>query len=66
MTVIVNGKPVEIEVGATVGTLLKKLRVGLAGTAVEVNREIVPKRIIDETPLTDGDTVEVIRMVGGG
>ena len=34
--------------------------------AVERNGEIVPKAAYGETLLQDGDTVEVVRFVGGG
>lgn len=66
MKVTVNGKEMDMDGVATVGAMLERLEIGLAGTAVEVNREIVPKRVLGETPLKDGDVVEVIRMVGGG
>ena len=34
--------------------------------AVEINEEIVPKRLYGETVLKDGDIVEIVNFVGGG
>ena len=34
--------------------------------AVEHNREILPRRLWDETFLNDGDELEIVTMVGGG
>ncbi|MBE9528789.1 MAG: sulfur carrier protein ThiS, partial [Proteobacteria bacterium] len=42
------------------------LDISTIGTAVELNREVVPKRTYAETVLKDGDVIEIIRMVGGG
>jgi thiamine biosynthesis protein ThiS len=66
MKLKVNGEMRELADHATVSQLLEQL--GLAGTptAVEVNREVVPKRRHDETTLNDGDVVEVVTLVGGG
>lgn len=66
MKIRINGEEREIDPGATLGALLRELDIPLKGTAVEVNQEIVPKRVLDETPLSEGDSIEVIRMVGGG
>ncbi len=34
--------------------------------AVELNREIVPRARWAETPLHDGDQLEIVHFVGGG
>ena len=45
--------------------LVKRYR--LAGAAaVEVNEALVPKREHPEHELADGDTVEIVTLVGGG
>lgn len=50
----------------SVGDLVESL--GLAGraVAVEVNRQLIPKRQHTQTVLQDGDVVEVVTLVGGG
>jgi len=34
--------------------------------AVEINGEIIPKALYEQTILSDGDAVEVVSFVGGG
>jgi len=61
----VNGETKKTD-AATVADLIKEL--GLAGqaVAVEVNQAVVPKKQHDESELNDGDTVELVTLVGGG
>lgn len=66
MKIIINGEERIVAEGTTLGQLMEVLDIPLSGTAVEVNREIVPKRLLEATLVKDGDAVEVIRMVGGG
>ena len=66
MKITVNGEVREIESGATVASLLEAL--GLAGrpVAVERNVGIVPRAKHAETALAEGDTLEIVTLVGGG
>lgn len=66
MEIKVNGEKKEVAEGATLQALLESLSIVPQGIAVEVNREIVPKRLFGDTALKDGDAVEIVRMVGGG
>lgn len=66
MKVKVNGEVKVVEDGTTVEALLSDLGIKLEGIAVDVNREIVPKRLFKETFLKENDTVEIVRMAGGG
>lgn len=61
----VNGEEKKTD-SATVEELLTEL--GLAGqaVAVEVNQSVVPKKQHSESLLNDGDTVELVTLVGGG
>ena len=34
--------------------------------AVVINENVVRRANLDETPINDGDTIEIITMVGGG
>ena len=51
---------------STVEELLTEL--GLAGqaVAVEINRNVVPKKEHGQTALQPGDQVELVTLVGGG
>jgi thiamine biosynthesis protein ThiS len=34
--------------------------------AIERNLEIVPRSVYDQTPLSDGDRIEIVHFIGGG
>ncbi|MAX24199.1 MAG: thiamine biosynthesis protein ThiS [Phycisphaeraceae bacterium] len=64
--ITVNGQEKEVADDITVRQLIVELELGKAAVAVEVNRELIPKKIHESTVLTDGDTVELVTLVGGG
>lgn len=66
MKIKLNGEIKELPDGATIEALLTSLSIKAQGIAVEVNREIVPKRLFGASALNEGDAVEIVRMVGGG
>ncbi len=66
MHVVLNGAPVELEEGATLGQLLEKSAVPAGKVAVAVNKAVVARSRIALTVLREGDRVEVIEVVGGG
>jgi thiamine biosynthesis protein ThiS len=66
MNVRINGEEKQIDAGMTIEGLLEALDIRPQGIAVELNRAIVPRGLHRETRLSDGDTVEVVRMTGGG
>lgn len=66
MEIKVNGEKKVVAAGTTLQALLNELSIAPQGIAVEVNREIVPKRLHGETALREGDAIEIVRMVGGG
>ncbi|HEX4612337.1 MAG TPA: sulfur carrier protein ThiS [Urbifossiella sp.] len=65
-TVTVNEEPRTIPGPATVADLLRALGKDPAKLAVEVNREVVPRAEHPARRLADGDTVEIVTLVGGG
>lgn len=62
----VNGKPYDLEMTATVDTVVEVLGCGRRGVAVAVNFEIVARSAWDTTALAAGDHVEVFRAAQGG
>ncbi len=63
----INGQKRAIPECSTVRNLLEDL--GIAdrqGTAVAVNREVVPRQAHTATVLQAGDRVEIVQAVGGG
>ncbi len=62
----VNGKSEQLDDGATVSDLIAKYKLQAVRVAVELNGDIVPRATYADTPLSDGDTLEVVTLVGGG
>ena len=64
--ICLNGDPHPLEAGTHLDQLIEQL--GLTGRriAVEINEEIVPKSQHAQTPLAEGDQVEVVHAIGGG
>ena len=65
MKLTLNGNAHDTD-AKTVRDLVEELNLGQQAVAVELNREIVPKRIHETIKLKDGDVVEVVTLVGGG
>ena len=65
MKLTLNGNAHDTD-AKTVRDLVEELTLGQQAVAVELNREIVPKRIHETIKLKDGDVVEVVTLVGGG
>ena len=65
MQIIVNGERTIMQT-VTLFEFLK--RTGMLGKrfAVELNGKIVPKSKFDQTPLAEGDILEIIHAIGGG
>jgi sulfur carrier protein len=61
----VNGEYRQVS-ATTVSDLLTELGLHPQGTIVERNREIVDREAYRETPLSPGDVLELVRLVGGG
>ena len=61
----INGKTQQVD-ARTVRELLVTMGLDQQAVAVEINREVVPKRLHEETPLNDGDSIELVTLVGGG
>jgi len=65
-TVTVNGKEYPHAAGMTVSSFLAAVHDGSGRVVVEVNGDIIPSERYDMTPLSGGDTVEIVHFVGGG
>lgn len=66
MTITVNGERRDVSAGITVAQLLESLSVNPQLVAVELNLDILSRAQYREAALKEGDTVEVVQMVGGG
>jgi thiamine biosynthesis protein ThiS len=63
---MVNGKHRDVEQPASLLALLEQIGVDPRIVAVERNGEIVKRTRFGETPIDEGDQLEIVRMVGGG
>lgn len=66
LSVLVNGEPRAVQAPATLADLLEQLSLDPRQVVVELNREIVRRPRLAETPLHEGDAVELVHFVGGG
>jgi sulfur carrier protein len=66
MEVVVNGKRVSVTEGSNLLDLLRVRGLDPAVVVAEVNRSIVTRDSFGGHALHDGDTVEILRFVGGG
>jgi thiamine biosynthesis protein ThiS len=66
MIAFVNGEERRIEPGRTVADLLAELHLGGQRIAVELNRDVVPTAEYGSRIIGEGDTIEIVRFVGGG
>jgi len=66
LNIVVNGEERRVPGPATLLDLLAHLGLDARTVVVELNREIVRRPRLGETPLADGDSVELVHFVGGG
>lgn len=68
MKLTVNGEPLELPEGATVGDLVEQAGGPLRdrGVAVAVDAEVVPRSAWDETLLSEGQRIELLAAMQGG
>jgi thiamine biosynthesis protein ThiS len=66
LSVTVNGEPRQVPGPATLLDLLAHLGLDARTVVVERNREIVRRARLGETPVAEGDAIELVHFVGGG
>jgi len=67
MNVTVNGNTRDTPTGSTVDDVVRELSPATdRGLAVAVNGEVVPRYRWPATPLSEGDSIEILTAVQGG
>jgi sulfur carrier protein len=66
MKVVINGKNTELAEPITVAELLSRHELHPSRVAVEINREILPKKSYQSVQVNSGDQIEIVTFVGGG
>lgn len=64
--IILNGTEREIAGDLTIADLMSQLEISAAGTAIAVNGEIVSREFFESHVIEDGDSVDMLRAIGGG
>lgn len=64
--VVINGDRRAVEPGQTVAQFLSARRLEPRTVVVERNGEIVPRDRLGETPILEGDSLEIVQMMAGG
>jgi thiamine biosynthesis protein ThiS len=66
MQATINGQAHSLNDGSTVAALVDTLGLDTRKVAVEVNLTIIPRSLYTETPLHEGDKIEIVQFIGGG
>jgi len=72
MQITVNGETMSLDRPCTIAELMAGHRAGPGpdarggAYAVEVNRQLIPRREHDTHQINDGDDIEIVTLVGGG
>ena len=62
----INGKINKIDDKTKLSELVKNLKVPLKKVAIELNREIVDKKNLNNINLKVNDKIEIVHFIGGG
>ena len=66
MILEINGETREVPRMTGVRDLLRFLDIAEERVAIEINRRIIRRTEWDNTPVSNGDRVEIVQFVGGG
>jgi len=66
LTISFNGQSISVSEETTIADLIHSSGIPSKFCAVEKNLEIVPKSQYASMQLADGDSVEIVTLVGGG
>ncbi len=66
MLIKTNGEPFEIRDGASVFDLLAERELQAKPVVVELNGVIIKEAQLMEVKLKPGDSLEIVRIIGGG
>lgn len=66
MKVRLNGEPREVEPGSSVLSLVRSLGLEPEWVVVERNLLALDRALWGDSPLAEGDQIEIVRFMGGG
>jgi thiamine biosynthesis protein ThiS len=66
MQLTINGENKEFNGLATIADLAAALALNPTQVAIERNLAIVPRSAYAQTPVAEGDRIEIVQFIGGG
>jgi thiamine biosynthesis protein ThiS len=66
ISITLNGEPRKVVAGQSIAALVASIGLEPGKVAVERNLEIVPRSMLGDVVLADGDVLEIVHFVGGG
>lgn len=66
ISIMLNGREHQISTEVPITKLLERLDIPHVGTAVAINNSIIPPEQHEDYRIRNGDSVEIIRAIGGG
>ena len=64
--ILINGEEKDLPGSISVSDLLNRFELPSQRVAIELNKNVIRKGDWSETPVNDGDRIEVVHFVGGG
>ena len=62
----VNGKNIQINHNCTLKLLINNLNIPVKKVAIELNKKIVNKSLLNQIKLKSNDKLEIVHFIGGG
>ncbi len=62
----INGKLKLVDSNVTLSKLIKNLRIPIKKVAIELNQEIMDKKLLNKINLKKNDKIEIVHFIGGG
>lgn len=66
MQIVLNGNDHILPSEMTLAALIESLEIDRRLVAVAHNGDVIPRDTYEQVTVREGDTIEVVRMVGGG
>jgi thiamine biosynthesis protein ThiS len=64
--VLINGEAKDVPAEDNLTAVLQSLELPTQRVAVELNKKVIRRADWENTPITEGDEIEVVHFVGGG
>ena len=61
-----NGKEKQIAENSKIQKLINDLKIPIKKVAIELNQEILDKKVLNKLKLKKNDKIEIVHFIGGG